>query len=65
MVAAQDIDQGSEIVVLPAALDIVDVPADSAQGLQPAREAAEAIPAKAIQETSTIAKNRRSVSPQS
>ena len=55
MVAAQDINQGSEIVVLPAALDIVDVPADSAQGLQPAREAAEAIPAKAIQETSTIA----------
>ena len=55
MTAAQDINPGSEIVALPAALDIVDVPADSAQGLQPARGAAEAIPTKTIQEIITVA----------
>jgi pimeloyl-ACP methyl ester carboxylesterase len=55
MAADQDIIPRSETVVLPGVLDIVDTPADSAQGLQPAREAAEAIPAKAMRETGTIA----------
>jgi pimeloyl-ACP methyl ester carboxylesterase len=42
---AQGISPVSQIVVLPAGPDIVDMPADSAQGLQPAREAAEIVPA--------------------
>jgi len=62
--ATQDVNSGSELLVLPAGLDIVDTPADSAQGLQPAREAAKTTPTKAIQEITTIAEESpASVSP--
>ncbi len=55
MAADQDIIPRSETVALPGVLDILDTPTDSAQGLQPAREAAESIPTKEMQESITVA----------
>jgi len=52
----QDNRSGSEIVVLPKCSDIaiVDTPADSSQGLQPAQEVAEVIPTEATEGSTTI-----------
>ena len=55
MAAAQGIDSGSLIAAPPAGLDTADTPTDSVQGLQPAREAAEIVPTKAMHGIAAIA----------
>ncbi len=58
---AQGTSPVSQMVVLPAGLDIVDMPADSTQGLQPAREAAEVVPKTATPGDATVAKDLSAV----
>jgi hypothetical protein len=55
-VTTQNNNSGTETVFLPECSDmaIVDTPADSSQGLQPAREAAEVVPTESAEGSTTI-----------
>jgi hypothetical protein len=66
-VTAQNNNSGPETVLLPECSDIaiVDTPADSSQGLQPAREVAEVVPTESAEGSTTIlAVTPASVSPE-